>query len=100
MDIEDLHPMRRSAKMDMILPFLKPFKMCRKKPKPDFRHALRKTLLEEMEIKIPKSETQLIKEPFLMLGYGINAYFDLLLSLMYMFIVITIACTPIYIVYG
>ena len=57
MDIEDLHPMRRSAKMDMILPFLKPFKWCRRKPKPDFRHALRKTLLEEMEIKIPKSET-------------------------------------------
>jgi hypothetical protein len=100
MDVEDLHPMRRRAKLDMILPFLKPFRHCRKTPKPDFRHALRKTLLEEMEIKIPKSEIELIKEPFLMLGYGVNAYFDVMYSVMWMFIIISLACIPIFHIYG
>jgi hypothetical protein len=100
MDIEDMHPMRRNAKIDMILPFLKPFRHCRKKPKPDFRYALRKTLLEEMEIKIPKTEIELIKEPFLMLGYGVNAYFDTLYSIMWMFVIITLVCIPIFHIYG
>jgi hypothetical protein len=59
MDVEDLHPMRRSAKLDDVLTFLKPFRVCKKKPKPDFRYALRKTLLEEMQIRMPKSEAQL-----------------------------------------
>jgi hypothetical protein len=33
MDVEDLHPMRRSAKWDDVIPLLKPFRKCRKKPK-------------------------------------------------------------------
>ena len=81
MDVEDLHPMRRSAKLDDILTFLKPFRKCRKARKPDFRYALRKTLLEEMQIRMPKSETQLNNEPFLRLGYGVNSYFDIMLSI-------------------
>ena len=31
-----------------------------------------------------------------MLGYGINAYFDIMYSLVFMFATITIACIPIY----
>jgi hypothetical protein len=100
MDVEDLHPMRRSAKLDDILPFLKPFRKCRKARKPDFRYALRKTLLEEMQIRMPKSETQLQKEPFLMLGYGVNAYFDIMLSIFYMFVFISLVCIPIFYCYS
>jgi hypothetical protein len=59
MDVRDLHPMRFSAKLDDILTFLKPFRKCRKARKPDFRYALRKTLLEELQIRMPKSEAQL-----------------------------------------
>lgn len=35
-----------------------------------------------------------------MLGYGVNAYFDMLSSLSYMFIMITIFCLPIFYLYG
>eukprot|EP00355_Strombidium_rassoulzadegani_P007408 CAMPEP_0168620868 /NCGR_PEP_ID=MMETSP0449_2-20121227/7377_1 /TAXON_ID=1082188 /ORGANISM="Strombidium rassoulzadegani, Strain ras09" /LENGTH=1171 /DNA_ID=CAMNT_0008661923 /DNA_START=74 /DNA_END=3586 /DNA_ORIENTATION=+ len=95
MDIEDIHPLRARAKLDHIIPALQVFRRCRK-PKKDFKHSLRKTLLEEMGIKMPDSENQLIEEPFLMLGYGINAYFDIMLSLCLMFFSITLFCLPLY----
>lgn len=100
MDVEDLHPMRRSAKMDDILTFMKPFRKCRKARKPDFRYALRKTLLEEMQIRMPKSETQLNNEPFLRLGYGVNSYFDIMLSIFYMFAFISLVCLPMFYCYS
>ena len=86
--------MRESAKLDDVLPFLKFFRKCRKEPKLDFKLHLRKSLLNELKIKIPKSELELQKEPFLMLGYGINSYFDNLLSLMYLFIILTVVVSP------
>lgn len=49
-----------------------------------------------MDIKFSKSEAAVLNEPFLYLGYGINAYFDLMLSLIYMFIAITIFSIPMY----
>jgi hypothetical protein len=100
MDVEDLHPMRRSAKMDDILIFLKPFRKCRRARQPDFRYALRKTLLEEMQIRMPKSETQLMNEPFLRLGYGVNSYFDIMLSIFYMFTFISVVCIPMFYCYS
>ena len=59
MDVEDIHPMRKECKIDDILPFLTPFKKCRKKPKPNFEQALRETFMKELKIKIPKSELEL-----------------------------------------
>lgn len=99
MDIEDLHPLRDRAKFDHILPVLSFFRKCKKK-KPDFKHALRKTLLEEMQIKMPKSEGQIIEDPFLILGYGVNAYFDIMLSLVYLCLTVTLFCIPLYWVYS
>jgi hypothetical protein len=49
-----------------------------------------------MDIKFSKSEAKALNEPFLYLGYGINAYFDLMLSLIYMFTAITIFSIPMY----
>mmetsp|Transcript_5223 Transcript_5223/g.8087 ORF Transcript_5223/g.8087 Transcript_5223/m.8087 type:complete len:188 (-) Transcript_5223:2954-3517(-) len=95
MDIEDIHPLRSRAKLDHIVPALQVFRKCFKR-KPDFKHSLRKTLLEEMNIKMPKSENQLIEDPFLILGYGVNAYFDIMLALSYMFLTIAIFCIPVY----
>jgi len=39
-------------------------------------------------------------EPFLMLGYGVNAYLDIMLSLSKMFIGISLACIPIFMFYS
>ena len=99
MDIEDLHPLRDRAKVDHILPSLSCLRKCKKK-KPDFKHALRKTLLEEMQIKMPKSESQIIEDPFLILGYGVNAYFDIMLSLVYLCLTVTLFVIPLYWVYS
>ena len=35
-----------------------------------------------------------------MLGYGVNAYFDIMYSLVFMFTTITIACIPMYYSYS
>ena len=35
-------------------------------------------MLANMEIKLPKTEEALDKDPFLLLGYGVNSYFDIL----------------------
>tara|TARA_B110000285_G_scaffold234796_1_gene313066 strand:+ start:251 stop:718 length:468 start_codon:yes stop_codon:yes gene_type:complete len=101
MDIEDIHPLRESSKFDHIYPKLR---CCRKysccKPKPNFKFGLRKTLLKEMTLKIPSSETVLQEDPFLILGYGANAYFEIIESLFNMALFITIVMIPVMIVYS
>lgn len=42
----------------------------------------------------------LYDDPFLILGYGINSYFDIMMSMMRMFICITIYCLPMFYVYS
>ena len=99
MDIQDIHPLRTRAKFDHIVPALRIFRTCFKR-KPDFNHSLRKALLKEMKIKMPKSDEELIHQPFLMLGYGVNAYFDIMLSLVWMFLCITIFVIPLFYAYS
>jgi len=53
-----------------------------------------------MEVKMPKSDIEINDDPFLLLGYGINAFFELMQSLMYMLICITIFCIPLYLCYA
>ena len=43
-----------------------------------FRTALKKAMLADMDITIAKSEEALDNDPFLLLGYGVNSYFDIL----------------------
>ena len=100
-DIDDLHPMRKAARIDQVLPFLKPFtKCCCKERKGDFRYALRTAILKKMDKKVPKTDREMRDEPFLMLGYGVNAYLDIMLSLSKMFIGISLACIPIFMFYS
>jgi hypothetical protein len=59
MTIEDMHPLRERAKLHHIVPEFKVcVDCCRKKQKRSFKHSLRKTLLEEMDIQMTKSEAQ------------------------------------------
>jgi hypothetical protein len=57
-------------------------------------------LLEELCIAIPESELELMEEPFLMLGYGINSYFDIMKQIMFMFMFITIVLSPVHYIYS
>lgn len=96
MDIRDLHPLRFTADITQILPFLS---YCKKR-KPIFRSRMRQAILNDMGIKIPESEKEQDDEPFLQLGYGVNSYFDSMKMLGYMFIWISIFCTPLYIAFS
>jgi len=43
---------------------------------------------------MPKSDKQIEEDPFLLLGYGVNSYFNIMLDLMWMNICITIFLLP------
>lgn len=55
--------------------------------------------MAEMNMKVPRSEDDLIENPFLILGYGINAYFDMMRELSNMFVAITLFFIPVYMWY-
>ena len=98
MDIEDTHPLRERVTMEELAP--KIFRGCFKKKKKNFKSALRRAMLEDIGIKVPKSEGEIDADPFLILGYGVNAYFDILESLSSMFFMITIFAIPIFMIYA
>lgn len=75
---------------------------CRKKKerKPDFRQALRSCILKDLGIKEPKTDREVDEDPFRLLGYGVNSYFDFMYYLMKMFLAITILMIPVYCLYA
>ena len=53
-----------------------------------------------MEIDMPESELNLEKDPYLILGYGVNAYLYLLWELARMFMVVSVIAIPIFAIYS
>lgn len=51
-------------------------------------------------MKVPKTELEVQQDPYLMLGYGMNAFFDVQYSMMQMFLCISIFSIPIYLTYS
>jgi hypothetical protein len=76
------------------------FKYCKKERDPSFKRAIRMAILEEMGIKRPKNDDMMQDDPFLYLGYGVNAYFNTMLNLSKMFCMITLFVIPMLIVYA
>lgn len=70
-DLEDRHPLRASVGWTQISCCCKFVCCCAKKKKP-FRQALKQCMLEEMGLPYEKES---VKDPYLILGYGVNAYF-------------------------
>lgn len=98
MDIEDTNPLRDRVEPSHIAKCLtRCFK--NKNKASEFKFALRQCLLQELNFKVPKSENEIKEDPYLILGYGVNAYYDILLSLCTLFLCITIFCIPIYYTY-
>jgi len=95
MDIEIMHPLRSRAKFDHIIPAFKCFRKCFK-AKPEFKRELKNALLKDMGFKLPdrKNQKQTDQNPFLLLGYGINAYFDIMLYLGVLMLLITAFMAP------
>jgi len=98
MDIQDTHPLRQLAEIQHVVPCVS---LCiKKKKKKNFEFALKRALLYQLDLKIPKSDEMIQDDPFLVLGYGVNAYFDMLSSLSLMFLTITLFCIPVFYLYG
>lgn len=75
MDIEDTNPMKQATSIGQVAPILtKCFKQ--KNRKKDFSQSLKGVLMKELQVKIPKTEREVNEDPYLMLGYGMNAFFD------------------------
>jgi len=70
-DIEDMHPLRKTVSWGHVAGCCKICCFCAKKKKP-FATALQVCILNEMELEPPEIN---LTEPYLVLGYGINAYF-------------------------
>ena len=92
MDLEDLHPLRNIVKSYHILPCLKRCQV--RKREENFAFNLRVAILGQMKVKIPKSHREVQEDPFLLLGFGVNNYFDIMKSLMWMFSMISIFMLP------
>ena len=75
MDIDDIHPLLHRARKQHIMPCLR---RCLGPPKSEFSDLLRIELLRELGLKLPKTEKKVAKNPFLLLGYGVNSYFEVL----------------------
>lgn len=97
MDIQDTHPLRSLVKLKDISNVLG---ICFPDKKKDFKFGLRSSLMSELGLKIPKGEKEIQKDPYLLLGYGINAYLQFLLMLSKMFICISLFSLPIYLAYS
>ena len=95
-DIQDTHPLREMVKLEHVLPFLGRFQ----KKKSNFNLNLKSALLKEMGFKVPKGDAELENDPYMLLGYGVNAYFDVLYALSMMFVTISLMAIPIFFVYG
>jgi hypothetical protein len=100
MDIEDIHPLREVSKFDHIWPKLKccrRFSCCYRDP--NFKSGLKLAMLEEMKLKVPHDH-EADENPFLLLGFEINSYFEIISALFWMMIMISIAFIPVLVVYS
>ena len=63
-------------------------------------YSLKEALLKEMKLDPPESDAHIQRDPFILLGYGVNAYFDILYYLCCCFVFVTIFSLPIYSLYS
>jgi len=109
MEVEDIHPFRR-IHISEIVPPLKIFRFlgcC--KPKKDLRYAMRQAIINELRENfepakgkipiIPKNEELSDGNPFLLAGYGVNSFFDIMRRLIFLFVFISVVLTPTMMIY-
>jgi len=110
MEVEDIHPFKTEHIADVI-PVLRVFRYlgCCKKKK-DFKYAMRHAIIAELREEfepnkgklpvIPENEEHSTENPFLLAGYGVNSFFDIMQRLLYMFIGISLFIIPVMIIYS
>ena len=76
-------------------PFIKFFCCCcLPKRKKSFNLALKRAIRRKLELQVPKSDQRIEDDPFLLLGYGMNSYFQIMVELMIMVGLISLVTIP------
>ena len=75
-------------------PFLKYICCCIGNKKPNFNYALKRAIRRKLELSVPKSDIQIEEDPFLLLGYGMNSYLQVMVELMCLSGLISIVTIP------
>jgi hypothetical protein len=100
-DLEDMHPLRQQATLMHVEPCLGRSCCCVCfKNKPDFRYAVKESILRELGLKLPRNEYGIVEDPYLMLGYGANAFFEVLANIAAMFLFIFAFSLPVFYIYS
>ena len=68
-------------------PFLRYICCCFVSKKKSFKFGLKKALKYELGMKNSKSDEQIDEDPYLLLGFGMNSYFNIMLNLMFMMLI-------------
>ena len=71
-----------------------------KERKPSFKVGLKKGLRQRLGIKNPKSDMVLEIDPYLRLGYGLNAYLEIIVQLMVLMVFCMFITVPLMITYA
>ena len=56
--------------------------------------ALKRAIRRKLEITVPKSDQRIEDDPFLLLGYGMNSYFEIMVQLMIMVGLVSLVTIP------
>jgi len=65
-----------------------------------FKIGLKNSLRKKMDLPVTKSEKRIQEDPYLLLGYGMNAFFQITIQLMIMMFFIMLVVTPMMLVYS
>ena len=72
--------------LGVVWPFLR-FICCCCSPKKRFKQGLKTALRRKMQLRLSKSDAKIEANPYLLLGFGMNSYFEIMLNLMCMMLV-------------
>lgn len=61
---------------------------------------MRLSLLKELGLKPTENEVEIEDDPYLILGYGVNAYMEVLIAFLKMYLTLMVASIPFYLVYS
>ena len=92
--IEARHQLRETP-LAVALPYLKQISCCcLRKQKRSFKNGLKRALRHRMDMKVSKSEILIEENPYLLLGYGMNSYFEVVAQLIKMMLFFSVFAIP------
>ena len=87
--------------IEKVWPFLRYCCCCfLKKRKRTFMAGLKAALRRKMELKVPRSTQRIEDDPFILLGYGLNSYFSVVVQLMVMMGFVILFSVPFMVIYA